>query len=66
MMYAGALFYLIMVFGNLFVLIGLVLGSVFGESPSESIGSGILAICITNWVGSWLFWAGYVRLAGEQ
>jgi hypothetical protein len=66
MMYGGALLYLITIINNIYLLIGLVMffARIGGRLRASLVGFAILS-CATSWVGSWLFWAGYVRLAGD-
>ena len=61
MMYAGALLYLIAL---LFALIGLVV-LLLARLRYVVLTSILVIISIASLVGSWLFWAGYVRLAGD-
>jgi hypothetical protein len=66
MMYGGALFYLITIVYNTPIIIGMGTRSSRGNSRAQGfITSFAVASSFTSWVGSWLFWAGYVRLAGN-
>lgn len=66
LMYAGALVYLVML-GLSLIIIGLgILVAAEGKVRNE-FSAGYVIICAGSWtwIGSWLFWAGYLKLAGS-
>lgn len=68
LMYAGALVYLVMLWVSLIIIgTGIVwasAGPVDGLS-SAIAGGFIIGGASWTWIGSWLFWAGYLKLAGS-
>ncbi|KAI9769095.1 MAG: hypothetical protein M1840_004446 [Geoglossum simile] len=65
MMYGGALFYLVTMISNIPFLYFFVLRNFSRENLELFVAGFITLSCTTSWIGSWLFWAGYVRLAGD-
>jgi hypothetical protein len=77
MMYGGALFYLLAIAFNFYNVVATNTWrkpdrkvTNYGAGGSASVEQlTMLAYVIwtgfTTWIGSWLFWAGYVRLAGD-
>lgn len=71
LMYGAALFWLVVGSGVLIYAVLLILvvfrGTVEQDEQRErSIMHGIvLFLLIVNWLATWLFWAGFVRLAGD-
>ena len=72
MMYSGALYYLVA--GSLFLIAALafILDTIFGHRVKElgkASTGGVVAtlvfLLISTWMGSWIFWAGFVKLAGD-
>lgn len=61
-MYGGALLSLISLFFTLICLV-VILKRKEENNPSFYL---MLLICCTSWLGSWLFWVGFVLLEGEQ
>ncbi|KAF2472861.1 uncharacterized protein BDR25DRAFT_11963 [Lindgomyces ingoldianus] len=75
-MYGGALYYLIMgvplCLYEIFLLVSYYTGNLRGNFQGSSLSNktvGYSAFIFYNlsytWLGSWLFWAGFVRLAGD-
>lgn len=72
MMYSGALYYLVA--GSLFLITAaiFILDTMFsnrikftGKASSGYIVSTLVFLLISTWMGSWIFWAGFVKLAGD-
>jgi hypothetical protein len=71
LMYAGAMWYLIAVSGMLTVVIIawyyiVEIGRKSYQSQQTTIGLMLFFGATSTWVSSWLFWAGYVELAGHS
>jgi hypothetical protein len=74
MMYAGALYYLIagslsLAIAVLCVWIQFVLGKESSLNPVNTLFIrviGVVALLGTTFLGSWLFWAGFVEAAGHM
>ncbi|KAK3360668.1 hypothetical protein B0T25DRAFT_536118 [Lasiosphaeria hispida] len=67
MMYAGALVYLIFLPPIIFLAVGLLFPPSFEgnyRQKSDPLSNNYL-FSLVGWIGSWLFFAGYVRLAGD-
>jgi len=73
LMYAGALLHIVTFLSNYTIYAGLFWTHVrhYGldedaneVEPSDRIGYFFLAFMLFPWIASWLFWAGYLRLAG--
>ena len=60
-MYAGALLSLVSLF---FTLVNLA-DILFSDAGSDTSFSVVLLIGCTSWLGSWIFWGGFVGLAGN-
>lgn len=68
LMYVGALISLIFMFPTLCSLVFLVVRERDEYRPGGRLSSLFVILVIiscTSWLGSWLFWIGFVRLAGE-
>jgi hypothetical protein len=73
MMYAGALYYLIvgsigMICAIVFLAFAFWAAKKEGDRPEISRKLGYIAavlLLMSTWMGSWLFWAGFVELAGD-
>lgn len=66
LMYAGALVYLVMLGLSLCIIcVGIVFAAEGKVSNEFSIGYCIIVVASWTWIGSWLFWAGYLKLAGS-
>ncbi|KAF2194946.1 hypothetical protein K469DRAFT_698508 [Zopfia rhizophila CBS 207.26] len=71
MMYSGALYYLVagslfLICAFLFILYTMLSSRIkfIGKASSLGIFSTLLVLLISTWMGSWIFWAGFVKLAG--
>ena len=66
-MYVGALLYTVFLYTPLFYLVLLVIDEKFGflDDPLASVLLAVGVTGTTTWLGSWLFWAGYVHLAQD-
>ena len=70
-MYAGALLYLLFLYFSIGLLIILLLpdGSekktYSGKHERRGFIQVCAVICATSWMASWLFWGGYLHLAGD-
>ena len=71
MMYSGALYYLIIGSFSWLLAIGLISGAAGRfdiENPKVETAYVMFAITLSLtsvWLASWIFWAGFVRLAGQ-
>lgn len=73
MMYSGALYYLVagslfLIFAAIFILYT-IFGSrakLFGKASNAGIVLTLVFLLISTWMGSWIFWAGFVKLAGDS
>ncbi|KAF2476912.1 uncharacterized protein BDR25DRAFT_42126 [Lindgomyces ingoldianus] len=72
MMYSGALYYLVggglfLIFAGLFIVYSVCSSRIkyFGKASSTGIFLALAVLLISTWMGSWIFWAGFVRLAGN-
>jgi hypothetical protein len=69
LMYAGALYYLITGTGMLiyeFWWLATTIGNEIGDQDyAVSLGFFVVLNLFTTWTGSWIFWAGFVHLAGS-
>ena len=68
MLYAGALFYLITLCGT--ILTTFLMVAAMHDREKDWINTAMIIILlggigVTSWLASWLFWAGYVLLAGD-
>ena len=61
-MYSGALMSLVLLLFAILYLVFLLLPRSVHE---RQLGTFIWGVMTTSWLASWLFWAGYVRLAGD-
>lgn len=61
-MYAGALLSLISLFSTLICLVAILIQA----GSFESSFTPILMVSCTSWLGSWLFWIGFVSLEGDE
>ena len=59
-MYSGALMSLISLFFAIAYLLVLLL-----DKENDAVLGSIIILASTSWLASWLFWAGYIRLAGN-
>ncbi|KAH7135653.1 hypothetical protein B0J11DRAFT_166016 [Dendryphion nanum] len=73
MMYSGALYYLVagslfLILAFLFILYTLFSSRIkaFGKANSVIIFMTLLFLLISTWMGSWIFWVGFVKLAGNS
>lgn len=67
MMYAGALLYLVFLLPIIFLANGILFQAGFEgayRQGSDPLVNNYL-LSLIGWIGSWLFFAGYVRLAGD-
>ncbi|KAF1996529.1 hypothetical protein P154DRAFT_472469 [Amniculicola lignicola CBS 123094] len=72
MMYSGALYYLVagslfLIFAFLFILYSIFSSRIkyFGKASSVGIFLALMVLLVSTWMGSWIFWAGFVQLAGD-
>lgn len=72
MMYSGALYYLVagslfLIFAFLFILYAMFSNrsKYFGKASSVVIFLTLVFLLVSTWMGSWIFWAGFVKLAGD-
>lgn len=72
MMYSGAMYYLVA--GSLFLIFAFffIMWQMFssrvalvGKGNTVAIVFALWFLLISTWLGSWLFWAGFVQLAGD-
>ncbi|KAH8726300.1 hypothetical protein GQ44DRAFT_726275 [Phaeosphaeriaceae sp. PMI808] len=73
MMYSGALYYLVagsvfLIFAFFFIIYQMLSSKVknLGKGNTVAIIIALWFLLISSWLGSWLFWAGFVKLAGDQ
>lgn len=73
MMYGSALYIIICGSLSFLTTVWFIIGTIekHKESPKEKQSTSIifavgLFCLLTNWLGSWLFWAGFLHLAGNQ
>ncbi|KAF2031767.1 hypothetical protein EK21DRAFT_87799 [Setomelanomma holmii] len=71
-MYSGALYYLVagslfLIFAFLFITWQMLSSKVkrMGKGNTVAIVVSLWFLLISTWLGSWLFWAGFVKLAGD-
>jgi hypothetical protein len=72
MMYSGALYYLVagslfLIFAFFFIMYQMLSRKVktLGKGSTIAIVMALFFLLISTWLGSWLFWAGFVSLAGD-
>ena len=72
MMYSGALYYLVagslfLIFAFFFIVYQMFSSKVktLGKGNTVAIVIALWFLLISTWLGSWLFWAGFVKLAGD-
>ncbi|ORY02286.1 hypothetical protein BCR34DRAFT_84490 [Clohesyomyces aquaticus] len=72
MMYSGALYYLVagslfLIAAGLFILYTVVSQrtKIFGKASSAAVFLALSVLLVSTWMGSWIFWAGFVKLAGN-
>ena len=72
MMYSGALYYLVagslfLIFAFFFIVYQMFSYKVktLGKGNTIAIVISLWFLLISTWLGSWLFWAGFVKLAGD-
>jgi hypothetical protein len=72
MMYSGALYYLVagslfLIFAFFFIMYQMLSSKVktLGKGNTMAIMVSLWFLLISTWLGSWLFWAGFVKLAGD-
>lgn len=73
MMYSGALYYLVagslfLIFAFFFIVYQMFSSKVrlLGKGNTVAIVFSLWFLLISTWLGSWLFWAGFVKLAGDM
>jgi hypothetical protein len=64
-MYGGALFFVIWSSLTFSIASVVVWQLLFPATQSRSLNVSLMTMYLGLWIGSWLFWAGFVRLAGE-
>lgn len=65
LMYAGAL---LAVIGGAYSIIGVPMYFIVhrdSERPRKIPAMASMSLMVNAWIGAWLFWVGYVRLAGD-
>lgn len=72
MMYSGALYYLVagsmfLIFAFMFILYTLLSSRIkeLGKANNVVIVATLIFLLISTWMGSWIFWVGFVKLAGN-
>lgn len=73
MMYSGALYYLVagslfLIFAFFFIVWQMLSSKVkmIGKGNTMALVTALWFLLISTWMGSWLFWAGFVKLAGDS
>ncbi|KAM5353088.1 hypothetical protein ACJZ2D_017029 [Fusarium nematophilum] len=66
-MYAGALIYLVFLLPTIFIAIGILFHESYAGAYRRNSDPLLnnFYLSLVGWVGSWLFFSGYVRLAGD-
>lgn len=65
--YGGSLYYLVS--GCIYIVscISLVITEAHEDDGDKALTIGsVIVLLVTTWLGSWLFWAGFVQLAGDR
>ncbi|OCK76705.1 hypothetical protein K432DRAFT_335237 [Lepidopterella palustris CBS 459.81] len=70
MMYAGALYYLVagsgfLLFASLFIFFNIRASKYIAKANTPAIVLVLVLLLVSTWMGSWIFWAGFVKLAGN-